>query len=159
MKLPELIVFDLDFTIWDCGGTWCDCLCPPFTRKEGKVTDNAGRAVRMYQDIPEVLDFCDSKSIPMAVASRTEQPAWARELLGLLEIRDRFAFAEIYPSSKRKHFRALGEASGIPYENMLFFDDELRNINECSTLGVTCIHVPRGFERSLFDLGMRTISL
>ena len=25
-----LLVFDLDFTLWDAGGTWCDQTKPPF---------------------------------------------------------------------------------------------------------------------------------
>jgi len=33
------------------------------------------------------------------------------------------------------HFREFTQASGIPYSNMLFFDDEERNIDEISRLG------------------------
>lgn len=43
---------------------------------------------------------------------------------------------EIYPSSKIKHFEALGKRTGIPYTDMLFFDDESRN-RDTETLGVT----------------------
>lgn len=95
----------------------------------------------MYDDVGKILDHCDNLGIPMALASRTEKPSWARELIQLLKIHDRFEFAEIYPSSKLRHFAALKEASGIAYEDMLFFDDERRNITEVSTLGVTCTHI------------------
>ena len=72
----------------------------------------------------KILDWCDGRQIPipMALASRTEQPTWARELIDLLEIQHRFAFAEIYPTSKLRHFRALQEDSGVVFERMLFFD-------------------------------------
>ncbi|KAH6659275.1 magnesium-dependent phosphatase-1 [Truncatella angustata] len=43
---------------------------------------------------------------------------------------------EIYPSSKIRHFEALGKRTGIPYTDMLFFDDESRN-RDTETLGVT----------------------
>lgn len=91
----------------------------------------------------------------MALASRTEQPDWASQLLELLEITHRFAFSEIYPTTKLKHFAALREASGIDLERMLFFDDEMRNISEVSSLGVTSIHVTDGLTSNLFDHGCR----
>lgn len=153
-NLPRLIVFDLDFTLWDCGGTWCDCLSPPFRSRHGRVLDRGGRHVSFYRDVHPILDFCDQHTIIAALASRTEQPAWARELLDLLEATHRFAFAEIYPSSKRKHFAALRENTGVAYEEMLFFDDEMRNIIEVSRLGVTSVHVDEGLTDDLFHGGI-----
>ena len=150
MRKPALAVFDLDFTLWDCGGTWCDCLSPPFLLRGGKIHDQTGRHVRLYEDVARILDHCDRYAIPMALASRTEQPPWARQLVELLSITKRFAYAEIYPSSKLKHFAALRESSGIDYEEMIFFDDEMRNIREVSTLGVNCVHVGDGLTIELF---------
>lgn len=43
---------------------------------------------------------------------------------------------EIYPSSKIRHFEALAKRTGIPYTEMLFFDDESRN-RDTESLGVT----------------------
>jgi magnesium-dependent phosphatase 1 len=43
---------------------------------------------------------------------------------------------EIYPSSKIRHFEALAKRTGIPYTDMLFFDDESRN-RDTESLGVT----------------------
>ena len=157
MNSPALIVFDLDFTLWDCGGTWCDCLSPPFRNLGGRIEDRFRRVIRLYDEVHHILDQCDALAIPMALASRTEQPAWARQLVDLLELTHRFAFAEIYPSSKVRHFRALREASRVPYDQMLFFDDELRNIREVSALGVICVHVEDGLNRQLFRHGIDRI--
>lgn len=154
MALPELIVFDLDFTLWDCGGTYCDCLTPPFLAPGGAVQDRSGRIVELYSDVWAILDYCDSKGIAMALASRTEEPVWARQLLDLLAVTDRFGLAEIYPSSKLQHFAALQESSGIDFQAMLFFDDEQRNIVEVETLGVTSIYVPSGMTQDVFDDGL-----
>ena len=151
---PQLVVFDLDFTLWDCGGTWCDCLSPPFSAPGGKVIDRNGRHIRLYEDVLAILDECERIGSQLALASRTEQPTWARELIKLLEVRDRFQFAEIYPSSKLRHFAALCEASGLSYDEMLFFDDETRNIVEVSGLGVTSIHVTDGMTLPLFRHGL-----
>lgn len=147
----KLVVFDLDFTLWDCGGTWCDCLRPPFEFDEGRVVDSNRRWVRLYDDVLEILDRCDQQGVPMALASRTEQPEWAQRLLDMLEITHRFAFSEIYPSSKRKHFNALGQDSSVAFSEMLFFDDEMRNIREVSQLGVKCIHVQHGMTWGVFN--------
>ncbi|XWX01196.1 hypothetical protein V2A60_009222 [Cordyceps javanica] len=43
---------------------------------------------------------------------------------------------EIYPGSKIKHFEALQKRTGVRYEDMLFFDDESRNM-ETERLGLT----------------------
>ncbi|MFG0266688.1 MAG: magnesium-dependent phosphatase-1 [Rhodopirellula sp. JB055] len=84
--LPRLVVFDLDFTLWDCGGTWCDCLSPPFHTCESQILDSDGQQVRLYDDALAILDRCDDRKIPMALASRTQQPTWARELVERLGV-------------------------------------------------------------------------
>lgn len=154
MAAPELIVFDLDFTLWDCGGTYCDCLTPPFSVNDGRVRDHSRRVVELYEDVDAILNYCDAKDIFMGLASRTEEPAWAQKLVDLLGLTERFEFAEIYPASKLQHFAALREASRIDYQAMLFFDDEQRNIVEVETLGVTSIYVPSGMTQKLFDDGL-----
>jgi len=86
----------------------------------------------------------------MAIASRTYEPAWAKRLLDLFEIRDYFDYEEIYPSAKDRHFKALKKHTGLPYDQMVFFDDEKRNIQEVSQLGVTSVHVRDGVTWDVF---------
>lgn len=154
MKQPAVIVFDLDFTLWDCGGTWCDCLWPPFRKAGSRVLDAHDSHVRLYPDVQEILDEIDSLGIPLAVASRTEQPGWARELLSLLGIRDRFTYEEIFPGSKIRHFERIREASGFTLEEMLFFDDEPRNLYDLEPMGVRCRLVRNGLNWQLFQDGL-----
>lgn len=147
---PPLIVFDLDYTLWDCGGTRCDCLRPPFHQRDGNIYDSHRRApIRLYDDVPEILDTLLADGHQLAVASRTGEPGWARELMGLLGIGDLFHFEEIYPGSKVTHFRQLAADSGLPFSEMVFFDDELRNIEEIGALGSRVVHVTRGVHRKL----------
>ena len=152
--LPELIVFDLDLTLWDCGGSWCDCLTPPMRKRDGQVLDSNGSKITLYPDVPSIMQYCDECKIPMALASRTQQPTWAADLLQLLDIDRRFRYSEIYPSSKLRHFAALTRESGVEYHKMLFFDDEHRNIDEVSRLGVTCTYVTSGLSRQVFEIGL-----
>ena len=150
----ELVVFDLDFTLWDCGGTWCDCLSPPFSGEGTRVYDAYGRHVQLYSDVLAILDELDEMDIPMALASRTERPDWARQLLDRLGIRDRFPYEEIFPSRKIQHLENIREASGVELENMLFFDDEMRNLYDLRPLGVKCVFVPDGLNDRLFREGL-----
>lgn len=152
---PSLIVFDLDFTLWDCGGLWIDCTSPPFCQdNDGRIRDSTGRDMRLYPDVPAIFEKIEPLGCEIAVASRTEQPGWARDLLELLEFRHRIHYEEIFPSSKLKHFTNLKQDSGIDFERMLFFDDEQRNISEVSTLGVKCVKVGRGVDLAIFDHGV-----
>lgn len=152
MRHPSLVVFDLDLTLWECGSaTWCDCLSPPFERVEQRVVDRRGNPITLYDDVPSILDELDTRGIPMALASRTHEPGWARELLSLLGIEHRFAFAEIYPAAKFSHFSSLRDDSGFDFEDMLFFDDEHRNIRDINQLGVTCVHVANGMATSVLE--------
>lgn len=144
--------------MWNCGETWCDCLAPPFRREGDRILDRIGRHIRLYDDVPAILDLIDEQSCPLALASRTHEPRWAEELIGHLRIRDRFQFREIYPGSKLQHFQMLQESTRVPYERMLFFDDEMRNIQEISALGVTCIHVESGVNRTLFQRAVDAFS-
>ncbi|MCR9202629.1 MAG: magnesium-dependent phosphatase-1 [Planctomycetaceae bacterium] len=154
MSLPDLIVFDLDFTLWNCGGTYCDCLTPPFHKDGERVVDATGRHVRLYPDVEDILEECERMGIRMGLASRTEEPQWARTLVDLLGITDRFAGVEIYPGSKLKHFSALQTTHDILFSQMLFFDDEMRNIREVGQLGVTTVFVSGGLDEALFREGL-----
>ena len=51
---------------------------------------------------------------------------------------------EIYPGTKTRHFRAVHKASDIAYRDMLFFDNELRNVRDCAALGITSVYTPDG---------------
>ena len=48
---------------------------------------------------------------------------------------DFFDQLQIFPESKITHFTRIHKDTGIPYEEMLFFDDESRNKN-VESLGV-----------------------
>ena len=47
----EVFVFDLDFTLWDAGGGWCDTTNPPYFWKNGKLYDQSNDWIRLYPDV------------------------------------------------------------------------------------------------------------
>lgn len=105
----------------------------------------------------------------MGAASRTHAPELARDMLKLLRIPhaagagaaeaaraiDMFDHMQIFPGSKTAHFAKLREAAGLPYEEMLFFDDEARNRN-VETLGVVMWLVRDGVSREEVDRGVES---
>ncbi|KYK61318.1 hypothetical protein DCS_02460 [Drechmeria coniospora] len=153
--LPKLIVFDLDYTLWPF---WVDThISPPLkvAARNQAATDKFGERYAMYDDVPAILGLLASRrTVKLAVASRTSAPNLARDLLKMLHIgaegeRPRRAVdvfdggMEIYPGSKMRHFEALQRRTGLPFEDMLFFDDEPRNM-ETEQLGVTMCLVRDG---------------
>lgn len=123
-------------------------------------------------------------SVKVAAASRTQTPDRARDLLKMLWVyqppattasssattgssgsapkkeKPRKALdyfdggLEIYPGSKMRHFEALRKKTGIPYEDMLFFDDEGRN-REVESLGVTFWLVRDGMTWGEVEAGVK----
>lgn len=61
---------------------------------------------------------------------------------------DVITYREIYPDNKGRHFKALHKASGIAYEDMLFFDDCIYGDNcrdvEWACPGVVTVKTPEG---------------
>ena len=139
----SLIVFDLDFTLWNAGGTWCDHTSPPYRKQNGHILDADGSMIHLYPDSREILAEL-SRNYPLAVASRTHQPGWAKELMTLFNIRQYFRYLEIYPGSKTEHFKHLHAKTRIPFNEMLFFDDEMRNIHEVARLNAETVLVDSG---------------
>jgi magnesium-dependent phosphatase 1 len=113
-------------------------------------------------------------NIKVAAASRTDTPELAREMLKLLKVPvepqpmpgsaksssthlskaiDFFDHMQIYPGSKIGHMEKIYEATGIAFEEMLFFDDESRN-REVERLGVVMWLVKDGVTNDEIDKGV-----
>ncbi|KDQ51803.1 hypothetical protein JAAARDRAFT_163407 [Jaapia argillacea MUCL 33604] len=172
-RLPKLIAFDLDYTLWDL---WVDTHVTPPLRREGdtpnKVLDKYGESISFYRDVPQILYRLRAAGVIIAAASRTAAPKVARQALDLLLLPHKpgerhhnlpqtghlkaiefFDQLEIYPMSKIAHFKELHKKTGLPYSEMLFFDDEHRN-REVATLGVTFKLVPDGLNLRAFEEGL-----
>jgi magnesium-dependent phosphatase 1 len=67
-------------------------------------------------------------------------------------------YCEVYPGSKIKHFSSLHATTGIPYNEMIFFDDEMRNKEVEQKLGVHFVHVPGGMTLELFISAVKEFS-
>ncbi|KAL8377727.1 hypothetical protein RB595_008426 [Gaeumannomyces hyphopodioides] len=180
--LPRLVVFDLDYTLWPF---WVDTHPVPPLKSAGgaardAATDKVGDSFSFYADVPRMLYTLPAVGVRLAVASRTNAPDLAREMLKLLHVppggggeplaggggggreKSRRALdffdgggVEAYPSSKVRHFEAIQRRTGLPYSEMLFFDDEARNRDVEQALGVLFCHVRDGMTWDELDKGVR----
>ena len=176
LPLPKIFVFDLDYTLWPF---WIDThVTPPLkaTRDGLFAKDRTGDHLAFYSEVPGILAACQAKSIQVAAASRTSAPDLARQLLGMLNIEEHDASAadakagggsqgkistsffdnlQIFPGNKVRHMGKIQKALGVEYKDFLFFDDESRNKNVESELGVCFQMVSNGVTRVVVDTGVR----
>ncbi|KAJ3718191.1 magnesium-dependent phosphatase-1 [Lentinula raphanica] len=161
-RFPKLVVFDLDYTLWDL---WIDThVTGPLHRDKNNVNevlDKYNRSISFYEHVPQILHRLRTAGVTIAAASRTSAPTLARSALNLLlgnkegpvKAIEFFDQLEIYPGSKLTHFKRLHKKTGIPYSEMLFFDDEHRN-KEVEELGVTFHLVRDGLDDRTFERGI-----
>ena len=88
------------------------------------------------------------------VLSRTEAPPVGKDMLRYLDWLKYFKYQEIYPGRKTTHFKKIKDESGIDYSEMLFFDDEHRNIRDMSTVGVICVYLEEPMSKSVMEKGL-----
>ncbi|TQB76105.1 hypothetical protein MPDQ_000869 [Monascus purpureus] len=171
LPLPKLFAFDLDYTLWPF---WVDThVSAPVKPRDNnsRCVDRWGESFAFYPAVSSIVHACKSRSIPLALASRTHAPDLARDMLKALHIiptfsdnpaantksaraLDYFNYIQIFPATKTQHFARIHQASGIPYEDMLFFDDESRNRNVETELGVTFCLVRDGMTKEEVDRGV-----
>lgn len=138
-KFPKLVVFDLDYTLWPF---WIDThIDLPIKKVGNQVIDQSGKYVRHYPDAPRVLQYLKNNQVSVATASRTSEIHGANQLIDFYNWDQFFEYKEIFPGRKTTHFANLKKRSGVEFKDMLFFDDEERNIADVSSLGVTCFLV------------------
>ncbi|KAL8205133.1 hypothetical protein R6Q57_008684 [Mikania cordata] len=142
--LPRLVVFDLDYTLWPF---YCECR----SKREMPC---------LYPDAKGILCALKDKGVDMAIASRSPSRDIAETFIHKLGISPMFVAREIFSSwsHKTEHFKKIQENTCVPYESMLFFDDENRNIESVSKMGVTSILVNNGVTLSAFRQGLTQFS-
>lgn len=149
----KLLVFDLDQTLWWCDNIWIDQSAGgPFKRiSHDLLTDRSGKELGLFKESRQILQDLRDAGYEMVVASRSKTPQWAKEAMDKLEITEFFSRIYIYPGTKLKHFREIRESCGTAYEEMIFFDDEERNITEISGLGVETVFITSGINKDVVN--------
>ena len=132
---------------------------PPFRLSKSSphtVHDRRGAANSLTRGSLHCLERLTSRAwrgVQIAVVSRTNYPEWADECLNLLQyrcgssgelrrLRDAISHFQIYPGDKKTHFKRIQRDSGIDFDRMVFFDNEMRNVRSVAALGVHSFHTP-----------------
>ena len=99
--------------------------------------------------------------IQAAVSSRTDEPEWARMCLdhlvlddGITTLADCFGKrVEIGYNDKSLHLQRLHQATGVPFHEMCFFDNEHNNIKDVQSKlpAVKCFYTPHGMSGKAWD--------
>ena len=149
----ELIVFDLDYTLWPFHvDTNVD---PPFRKENEEIRDRFGTRIKCFPQVPSILKKLHSLGYKLAVASRTETPREGRQLVDLFGWDKFFSYYEIYPGCKVTHFNSFKKTTGFSFDQMIFFDDENRNIRDISKLGVVSIFITNGVNEKVIEEGFK----
>lgn len=106
--------------------------------------------------MPEVLNKLKSLGYELAIASRTSATDDAESLLQLFNWNQYFTYKEIYPGMKTKHISSICKDSGAKYDQLLFFDDEHRNIRDLTAINVCSILVENGVNLNTIQHGIDT---
>lgn len=101
-----------------------------------------------------MLQTLHDEGYTLAVASRTSEIKGANQLLQLFDWDKYFSYKEIYPGCKVRHFNNFRKDSKLEYKDMIFFDDETRNIVDISKLGVTSVLVKNGMTMTVLREGL-----
>ncbi|RVW98903.1 Magnesium-dependent phosphatase 1 [Vitis vinifera] len=114
----------------------------------------------LYPHAEGILYALKEKGIDMAIASRSPTPDIAKTFLDKLGIKSMFVAQEIFSSwsHKTEHFQRIHRRTGVPFNSMLFFDDEDRNIESVSKTGVTSILVGNGLNIGALRQGLTKFS-
>jgi magnesium-dependent phosphatase 1 len=168
-RLPKLVAFDLDATLWEPEMYLLSG--PPFKvdpQNDQYLVDGSGERIELMgysrQILLELATDERWRGTTVAYVSRTDCIAWAKACLKLFKIspglvmHDVALEKEIYPGCKCTHFQRLYERTGIKYEEMLFFDNERWNITDVAPMGVCSIYTPRGMTKEAWHSGLQAFS-
>ena len=152
MSVPRAVAFDLDgclwepemYELWGGGGS-------PFAKKDnGDLVDKAGNTVMLIGDARSILTQLATddkfKNTHVATASSCDEPEWAHECLGKIELGQGrimgsvFRSHEIYKAtSKQVHLKKICSDANCNPEDVIFFDNQMNNCKAVVKLGVTTV--------------------
>lgn len=126
----------------------------PFTYDSAKceAISSGGERVRLLGDVRAIWGDLHTgerwQQTEVAVASRCDEPLWARELLSKFEVLPGVSMQEvahqglvqIHSGNKQGHFAEISKASGIRFSDMLFFDDDPWNIEQAGVHAYSSRH-------------------
>jgi magnesium-dependent phosphatase 1 len=172
-KKPSVLVFDCDWTLYPYD---CDKhrIAPFKWSSLYGVTDYYGRMSNGFTDVSSIFGAVIDSEIPAAFLSRNPSAAPVKNLLSMLPCLGKGGsvlnfvldampsdnFFHAYSSNgfgagKDLHFSRLHELTGIPFSEMVFFDDLLENVEAAKAKGITSVKIgKKGLTLEDFEEGL-----
>ncbi|KAL1457163.1 hypothetical protein WDU94_001823 [Cyamophila willieti] len=150
-RLPKLVVFDLDYTLWPINVT----AEPQFEQTNGVISDVNGKVLHPFDNIPEILQYVKGLGCKIGIAYQANYTREANLLLHWYKWDKYIDYKQILPGVHTTHFANLKKESGIDYKDMLFFDDEIENYFDVGRLGVTYHLVLHGVNMTIIEDGFK----
>merc|ERR1719221_645057 len=159
MRVPSLIVFDLDACLWT--PEMFELNAPPSKYDKNVVGVRAGSdVVRLFDGAAAVLARCATErkggiftATAFAAASSTTEPHFAQTCLrqlpveGGTSVSEMLTYTQIYPGSKgRQHFPALQRESGT-------YGDNCSDVARLCP-GTLCVRTPSGLTEERFQAAL-----
>ena len=98
----------------------------------------------------------------VAWVSSCDEPEWARECLEKFRTPHNEALthcahvSHIFKDDKRVHFLMIKAAyPHLAYSEMIFFDNQMNNIEAVRQLGVHCVYCPQGITSDIWTSGLK----
>lgn len=165
--LPKVIVWDIDGTVWapEMYQLWGNHNHKGFVTKDGgksAICADGKTRVNVLADVREILEHLlahpevKNGSTQIAIASTCDEPDWARDLLRTLtlthpETKKTVTMEEIFhhkeiitASNKKQHFMNISRKTGADLSEMIFFDNQMNNVDFIGRLGVKTVYTPDG---------------
>ena len=176
MALPKLVALDLDGTVWHpdmymlWGGGAPFKVSGDGTRrlldKSGQRVELLGIAGHIIYEVKHEPKWT-ANDTKLAWVSTCDEPRWADECLRkfkaspygkqepLIPLKQLADDEHIYDAgTKQVHFKRLHRDTGVPFDQMIFYDNQMNNISSVSRLGVHCVYCPDGLTEHIWIKGL-----
>lgn len=170
IRRPRLVCFDLDGTLWypEMYQLWGSGGAPFKKTDDGNIVDRSGTKVKLMGYTRQILRSIDRDVTQIGIASSTDEPDWAAECMEKITLDDKRELkmadvirkdaVAIQKGNKSGHFQLIHRNTKIPYEDMIFFDNEPRNIRAVEPLGVQCVLTPDGMTKENWEAALAEFS-
>lgn len=111
----------------------------------------------------------DGYPIQAAIASKTDVPEWAYICMEHMILADGTTLIDFFSKdlieisygSKYNHIQRLHKTTGIPYNEMCFFDNEYGNVQDVQTKlpDVKCFYTPDGMTKDSWNDSLKHFNM
>ena len=163
MMKKIVFAFELDNTLWECGGERHDKLESPFEKKSvisGLIKDKRGKKLYPYPGIKTILSQIKDSGYTIVFMATTEKPECTRQLLKITEI-DHFPDISLFnKDNKKDQINKLMADTGSKPEDIIYFDSSRENTHQVKPIGVNTFLIPdEGLTHDTFMVVMKNVSM